>query len=161
MRPARFAKGTPAAANSARTLATSEAMPTPRITRPSETWSRVAHLVREHDGVTQRREQDGGAERDAPGARGDAGQQGDRLVARPREQRIADPHRIVAQGFGALGQRQQRRRPRPALHDALARRQQVSYARADGVLPVVDQRGLAGPPNSDEKPIVMNSPRAA
>ena len=42
MRPARFSNGTPAAANSARTLAASLAMPTPRIRRPSAMRSTVA-----------------------------------------------------------------------------------------------------------------------
>ena len=37
MRPTRFSNGTPAAVNSARTLGTSAAMPTPRMIRPSAT----------------------------------------------------------------------------------------------------------------------------
>src|SRR6266851_1502771 len=42
MRPTRFSNGTPQATNSARILATSLAMPTPRMKRPSLIWSRVA-----------------------------------------------------------------------------------------------------------------------
>ncbi len=42
IRPTRFSNGTPADWNSARIFGTSVAMPTPRMKRPSLTWSSVA-----------------------------------------------------------------------------------------------------------------------
>src|SRR6185312_3338624 len=84
------------------------------------------HLVRQQHGIAQGWQQHRGAELGLPRARGDGGQERQRIVARPRRHRIADPDRIVAQLLGRLGQRQQRAGLVMVLHDALARRQQVS-----------------------------------
>ena len=114
-RPTRFSNGTPRRRTRRGCWARREAMPTPRITRPSDIWSSVATCCASTHRVAQRRQQHGGAELDARHAGGHGGQQGQRIVARPRQQRIADPDRIEAERLGALGQRQQRQRPPAAL----------------------------------------------
>ena len=72
-------------------------------------------LMRQHDRVAQCRQKDRGAERHLSGARRHRGQQGQRIVARPRQQRIPDPHRIEAQSLGARRELQQRRGLRAGL----------------------------------------------
>jgi hypothetical protein len=64
-------------------------------------------LLREDDGIAERRQQHRGAELDLAGARRHRGQQGQRVVPRPGEQGIAHPDGVEAQCLGALGQRQQ------------------------------------------------------
>jgi len=90
--------------------------------------------VRQDDRVAQRGQQDRGAEFGAPRTRGDRGQEGQRLVPGARQDRIADPDRIVAKILGPLGQRQQGRHFGAAFHDLFAGRQQVSDARRHGRL---------------------------
>jgi hypothetical protein len=62
------------------------------------------HLVREQHRVAQCWQEHRGAELDASRARRSSRKQGERIVPRPRQQRIADPDRIVAQALGPLGQ---------------------------------------------------------
>jgi len=62
-----------------------------------------ADHVSEHDRRTQRRQQHAGADTHTPRARGDGRHQRERLVARPRRERVADPHGVEADGLGALG----------------------------------------------------------
>jgi hypothetical protein len=83
-------------------------------------------LMRQHHRIAQGRQKDGGAERRFSRPCRHRGQQSERIMARPGEQRIPDPHRIEAQSLGARRELQQRRGLRPAFHDPLAGRQQVS-----------------------------------
>ena len=108
--------------------------------------------VRQHDRVAQRRQQHRGAELDAlvRAATADSRVSGS---CRGRAS-IESPTQIeiVAEQFGAFGQREQRRRLGAALHDPLAGRQQISDAHGhDPGLPLwlrphdsITQRGRQG-----------------
>ena len=89
-------------------------------------------LLRQHDGIAQGRQQHRGAELDARHAGGHGREQGQRIVPRPRQQRIADPDRVEPEARRAFGQLQQGHRLRPPRHGLLAGRQQVSNARRHG-----------------------------
>ena len=77
--------------------------------------------VRQRHGIAQRGQQHAGAQPHARRARGDRGQQRERLVARPRRDRVADPDGVEAGRLRALGHGQQRRRLRAPGHHRLAR----------------------------------------
>src|SRR6516165_9695118 len=64
------------------------------------------------------------------------GEQGQRVVTRPRQQRVADPHRIEAELFGPRREVEQWAGLGSALHDPLPGRQQVSDARRHFVSPL-------------------------
>jgi hypothetical protein len=98
----------------------SAAMPTPRITRPSAMRSSVPTIWASTTGLRSAGQQDGGAEAHPPGARGDGGEEGQRLVPRPRGERVADPHGVEAGGLRALGHGQHRGCLRATGHDRLA-----------------------------------------
>src|SRR5262249_7869147 len=66
--------------------------------------------VGEHHRIAQRRQKHRGAEPDAARSRSDGGQERQRLVAWPRGDRIADPHRVEAGPLGTLGHGQHGRR---------------------------------------------------
>ena len=129
MRPTRFSNGTPQAANSARMFGTSRAMPTPRMNRPSDTWSSVATWCASSTGLRSAGSSTAvpsatrGTRPATPASRVSGSCRGRASTESP------DPDRVVAQRLGARGQLQQRRGIRLALHDLLARRQQVSDPR--------------------------------
>jgi hypothetical protein len=85
--------------------------------------------VGQQDGIAQGRQQHRGAELHLARARRHGGEQGQRIVPRPGQERIADPYGIEAQRLGALGKRQQRGGFGLSSHDPFAGRQQVSQSR--------------------------------
>ena len=91
--------------------------------------------VRQHDRVAQRRQEHARAQTYAPRAAGHRGQQRERLVSRPGDQRVPDPYGVEARGLRALGHGEQRRRLRTAGHDGLASRDQHAELDSHRYLP--------------------------
>jgi len=79
-------------------------------------------LLREHDRVAQGRQQHRRPQERAARARAGRGEQGQRIVPRPGQQRVADPDRIVALTLGPFGKREERRRLGAAFHHLFAGR---------------------------------------
>ena len=78
----------------------------------------------EQQRVAEGRQEHGRAERHAARAGGGGGEEGERLEARAREERVAHPHRVVARGFRALRHLDERRRFGAPRHDGFARREE-------------------------------------
>ena len=76
--------------------------------------------VGQDDRIAQRRQEHARAETHAPRTAGHGSQQRERLVSRPGDQRVADPHGVEARGLRALGHGQQRSRLRTTGHDGFA-----------------------------------------
>ena len=82
--------------------------------------------MRQDHRVAQGRQQDRRPQLDPGHPPGNAGQQGQGFVPRPRQQGIANPDRIEPGAFRPFRKRQQGRGVGFSLHDLLAGRQQVS-----------------------------------
>src|SRR5258705_7569650 len=77
--------------------------------------------VREHDGIAQGGQEHARAEPHPARASGHGGHERERLVARPRAERGADPDGVEAGGLRALRHGPERRRLRAAGHDGPTR----------------------------------------
>jgi len=86
-------------------------------------------LVRQHDRIAQCRQKHRGPELHLLRPCGRCGEQGQRVVPWPRQERVTDPHRVEAEPLRPRGEVEQRAGFWAALHDPLPCRQQVSYAR--------------------------------
>src|SRR5262245_15726069 len=91
--------------------------------------------VREHDGIAQGGQEHARTELHPSRAAGDRGHERERLVARARRQRVADPDGVEARALRAFGHGQKRRRFRAVRHDGLARGNQYAELESHRYLP--------------------------